>query len=48
MLNILTEFALAGRWLMLVLALALAGLGVRAFHLLPIDAFPTFPPPRSS
>ncbi|OJW46654.1 MAG: cytochrome-c peroxidase [Thiobacillus sp. 65-1059] len=40
MLNILTEFALARRWLMLVLALALAGLGVRAFHLLPIDAFP--------
>jgi len=40
MLNILTEFALARRWLMLVIALALAGLGVRAFHLLPIDAFP--------
>ncbi len=40
MLNILTESALARRWLMLVIALALAGLGVRAFHLLPIDAFP--------
>ncbi|MHB1216537.1 MAG: efflux RND transporter permease subunit, partial [Thiobacillus sp.] len=40
MLNILTEFALARRWLMLVLALALAGLGVRAFQHLPIDAFP--------
>jgi len=40
MLNTLTEFALARRWLMLVIALALAGLGVRAFHLLPIDAFP--------
>ncbi|HRK79331.1 MAG TPA: CusA/CzcA family heavy metal efflux RND transporter [Thiobacillus sp.] len=40
MLNILTEFALARRWLMLVLALALAGLGVRAFQQLPIDAFP--------
>ena len=40
MLNTLTEFALARRWLMLVIALVLAGLGVRAFHLLPIDAFP--------
>jgi len=40
MLNILTEFALARRWLMLVLALVLAGLGVRAFQQLPIDAFP--------
>ena len=40
MLDILTEFALARRWLMLVLALALAGLGVRAFQLIPIDAFP--------
>ncbi|HMA12364.1 MAG TPA: efflux RND transporter permease subunit, partial [Steroidobacteraceae bacterium] len=40
MLNILTEFALARRWLILVLALALAGLGVRAFQQIPIDAFP--------
>ena len=40
MLNILIEFALARRWFMLVLALALAGLGVRAFQQLPIDAFP--------
>jgi cobalt-zinc-cadmium resistance protein CzcA len=40
MLNILTEFALARRWLMLVLALVLAGLGVRAFQQIPIDAFP--------
>ena len=40
MLNILTEFALARRWLMLALALVLAGLGVRAYQQLPIDAFP--------
>ncbi|MDP3585138.1 MAG: CusA/CzcA family heavy metal efflux RND transporter [Thiobacillus sp.] len=40
MLNILIEFALARRWLMLVLALILAGLGVRAFQQIPIDAFP--------
>jgi cobalt-zinc-cadmium resistance protein CzcA len=40
MLNTLTEFALARRWLVLVLALVLAGLGVRAFQLIPIDAFP--------
>ena len=40
MLHTLTEFALARRWLMLVLALILAGLGVRAFQQIPIDAFP--------
>jgi cobalt-zinc-cadmium resistance protein CzcA len=40
MLNILIETALARRWLMLVLALVLAGLGVRAFQQIPIDAFP--------
>jgi cobalt-zinc-cadmium resistance protein CzcA len=40
MLNILIEFALARRWLMLVLAIVLAGLGVRAFQQIPIDAFP--------
>jgi cobalt-zinc-cadmium resistance protein CzcA len=40
MLNILIEFALARRWLVLVLALVLAGLGVRAFQQIPIDAFP--------
>jgi cobalt-zinc-cadmium resistance protein CzcA len=40
MLNILIESALARRWFMLVLALLLAGLGVRAFQLIPIDAFP--------
>jgi cobalt-zinc-cadmium resistance protein CzcA len=40
MLNILTEFALARRWLMLALALVLAGLGMRAFQQIPIDAFP--------
>src|SRR3989339_1998705 len=40
MLNTLIEFALARRWLMLVLALVLAGLGVRAFQQIPIDAFP--------
>ncbi|MHB1186214.1 efflux RND transporter permease subunit [Thiobacillus sp.] len=40
MLNTLIEFALARRWLMLVLALALAGLGVRAYQQIPIDAFP--------
>jgi cobalt-zinc-cadmium resistance protein CzcA len=40
MLNILTEFALARRGFVLVLALILAGLGVRAFQQIPIDAFP--------
>ena len=40
MLNILIEFALARRWFVLVLALVLAGLGVRAFQQIPIDAFP--------
>ena len=40
MLNILTEFALARRWFVLVLALVVSGLGVRAFQLIPIDAFP--------
>ena len=40
MLNILIEFALERRWLVLVLALILAGLGVRAFQQIPIDAFP--------
>jgi len=40
MLNILIEFALARRWPVLVLALVLAGLGVRAYQLIPIDAFP--------
>ena len=40
MLSTLTEFALARRWLMLALALVLAGLGVRAYQQLPIDAFP--------
>jgi cobalt-zinc-cadmium resistance protein CzcA len=40
MLNILIEFALARRWFVLMLALVLAGLGVRAYQLIPIDAFP--------
>jgi cobalt-zinc-cadmium resistance protein CzcA len=40
MFNRLTELALARRWLMLALALALTGMGVRAFLQLPIDAFP--------
>ena len=40
MLTSITEFALARRWLVLVLAAVLAGLGMRAFHLIPIDAFP--------
>ncbi len=40
MLNTLVEVALARRWLVLVLAVVLVGLGVRAFQLLPIDAFP--------
>lgn len=40
MLNTLIELALARRWLMLVFALALAGLGVRAYQQIPIDAFP--------
>ena len=39
-LNVLVETALARRWFVLVLALVLAGLGVRAFQQLPIDAFP--------
>ena len=40
MLNTLIEFALARRWLVLTMALVLAGLGVRAYQLIPIDAFP--------
>ncbi len=40
MLNTLIEFALARRWLMLAAALVLAGLGVRAYQQIPIDAFP--------
>ncbi len=40
MLNILIEFALARRWLMLAFALVLAVLGVRAYQQIPIDAFP--------
>ena len=40
MLNTVIEFALARRWLMLALALVLAGLGVRAYQQIPIDAFP--------
>ena len=40
MLNILIEFALARRWLVLAFALVLAGLGVRAYQQIPIDAFP--------
>jgi len=40
MLNALTEFALARRWFVLAMAVALAALGVRAFQQLPIDAFP--------
>ncbi len=40
MLNTLTEFALARRWFVLAAAVALIGLGVRAFQQLPIDAFP--------
>jgi len=40
MLNTLIEFALARRWLVLVLAMVLAGLGVRAYQQIPIDAFP--------
>lgn len=40
MLNTLIEFALARRWLMLAFALVLAGLGVRAYQQIPIDAFP--------
>ena len=40
MLNTLIEFALARRWLMLAFALVLAGLGVRAYQHIPIDAFP--------
>ena len=40
MLNILIETALARRWFVLALALVLAGLGVRAFQQIPIDAFP--------
>lgn len=40
MLNQLTEFALAQRWLVLGVTLLLAALGVRAFQQIPIDAFP--------
>lgn len=40
MLTHITAFALARRWLVLVLAGVLAGLGVRAFQSMPIDAFP--------
>lgn len=40
MLNKLIETALARRWLVLALALVLAGLGVRAYQQIPIDAFP--------
>ena len=40
MTNILIETALARRWFVLALALVLAGLGVRAFQQIPIDAFP--------
>ena len=40
MMNILIETALARRWFVLALALVLAGLGVRAFQQIPIDAFP--------
>ncbi len=40
MLNTLIEFALARRWLVLAFALVLAGLGVRAYQQIPIDAFP--------
>ncbi len=40
MLNTLIETALARRWFVLALALLLAGLGVRAFQQIPIDAFP--------
>ena len=40
MLNTLIEFALARRWLVLAMALVLAGLGVRAYQSIPIDAFP--------
>ncbi len=40
MLDTLTEYALARRWFVLVLALLLAALGVRAFQQIPIDAFP--------
>src|SRR5574340_759735 len=40
MMNVLIETALARRWFVLALALVLAGLGVRAFQQIPIDAFP--------
>src|SRR3569832_148337 len=40
MMNSLIETALARRWFVLALALVLAGLGVRAFQQIPIDAFP--------
>lgn len=40
MLNVLIEFALARRWLVLALTVVMVGLGVRAFQQLPIDAFP--------
>ncbi len=40
MLNRLTEFSLAQRWLILGITLLLTALGVRAFLQIPIDAFP--------
>lgn len=40
MLKVLTEFALAQRWLVLGMAVLLIVLGIRAFQTLPIDAFP--------
>ncbi len=40
MLNWITEFSLAQRWLILGVTLLLAALGIRAFQQLPIDAFP--------
>ena len=40
MFNTLIEIALVRRWAVLFFALLLAALGIRAFQLLPIDAFP--------
>lgn len=40
MLNWITEFSLAQRWMVLGVTLLLAALGIRAFQQLPIDAFP--------
>lgn len=40
MFNALIEIALVRRWAVLFFALLLAALGIRAFQLLPIDAFP--------